>query len=335
MAVGGSSDKRGVISTCNYEARAFGIHSAMATAHAKKLCPELLVVPHNMQKYKEAALLIRDIFYEYTDKVEPLSLDEAYLDVSESETCQGSATLIAQEIMARVHEKVGITISAGVAPNKFLAKVGSDWNKPNGLCVITPPQVAAFVRDLPVKKINGVGKVTATKLQQIGVEICDDLQAYSVYELVDLFGSFGQRLHTLSRGDDDRPVKVSRQRKSLSVEHTYQSDIEGVEYCVKQLPQLYEQLFKRLESLEGRYSVTKQFVKLKFSDFQTTTMECVINGRPRISIYADLFRQAHTRGNGLAVRLLGVGVRFQIEEEHASLQLPLFPAHMYEQNPMV
>ena len=331
MAVGGSSDKRGVISTCNYEARAFGVRSAMPTAQAKKLCPDLLVVPHNMQKYREAALVIRDIFHEYTDVVEPLSLDEAYLDVSESDKCQGSATLIAQEIMQRVQETVGITISAGVAPNKFLAKVGSDWNKPNGLCVITPAQVAEFVVDLPVNRINGVGKVTAAKLEQLGVKTCSDLQGFSVYKLVDLFGAFGQRLHKLCRGDDDRPVKVSRQRKSLSVEHTYHSDIDGVDHCIEQLPQLFEQMHQRLQPLDGQYKVTKQFVKLKFSDFQTTTMECVISGTPRISIYADLFRQAYERGNGLAVRLLGGGVRFQVEEAWASLQLPLFTKEMLEQ----
>ncbi|MCR8924053.1 DNA polymerase IV [Dasania sp. GY-MA-18] len=325
MAVGGSSDKRGVISTCNYEARAYGVHSAMATAHAKKLCPDLLVVPHNMAKYRLAAQQIRDIFYDYTDAVEPVSLDEAYLDVSASSACQGSATLIAKEIMARVHAEVGITLSAGVAGNKFLAKIGSDWNKPNGLCVILPQQVADFVVELPVAKINGVGKVTAEKLQRLGVQRCGDLQAYTVFELVELFGAFGQRLYKLCRGEDDRPVKVSRQRKSLSVEHTYPEDKDSLSQCLQQLPALFAQLNQRLEGLEGSYLVTKQFVKFKFSDFQTTTVECVVAGSIRLSVYHDLFQQAFERGAGLGVRLLGLGVRFQVSHDSYGEQLPLFP----------
>ncbi|WP_339670842.1 DNA polymerase IV [Dasania marina] len=328
MAVGGSSELRGVISTCNYEARAYGVHSAMATAQAKKRCPDLLVVPHNMAKYRLAAQQIRDIFYDYSDAVEPVSLDEAYLDVSNSSACQGSATLIAQEIMARVFAEVGITLSAGVASNKFLAKIGSDWNKPNGLCVILPQQVADFVVDLPVVKINGVGKVTAEKLHRMGVQRCGELQRYTVFELVELFGAFGQRLHQLCRGEDERLVKPSRQRKSLSVEHTYPVDKNGLAQCLAQLPVLFAQLQQRLQALDGRYPVSKQFVKFKFSDFQSTTVECVTAGSIRLSVYHDLFHQAFARGAGLSVRLLGLGVRFQVSQELLEIQLPLFPAEL-------
>lgn len=324
LAVGGSADRRGVISTCNYEARAYGVRSAMATATAKRLCPELLVVPHSMDKYKQAAQQIRDVFYDYSDLVEPLSLDEAFIDVSGSEHCGGSATLIAEEMRQRVLATVGITVSAGVAPNKFLAKIGSDWNKPNGLCVIAPARVDAFVRQLPVNKLFGVGKVTAAKLHRLGIKTCGDLRSYDVFQLTDRFGSFGARLHELSHGIDHRPVKTSRPRKSLSVEHTYAADLASAQGCLGQLPALYGTLNDRLARLDEGYRVSKQFVKIKFNNFQSTTMECIARGRPRMAVFADLFQQSLLRGEGLPVRLLGLGVRFQERESGSALQLSLF-----------
>ncbi|MFA7554029.1 MAG: DNA polymerase IV [Spongiibacteraceae bacterium] len=323
MAVGGSADRRGAISTCNYEARVFGVRSAMATATAKRLCPGLLVVPHRMAAYKEAAAQIRNIFYDYSDLVEPLSLDEAFIDVSDSMACRGSATLIAEEIRQRVYDTVGITVSAGVAPNKFLAKIGSDWNKPNGLWVVPPDKVDQFVVGLSVDRLAGVGKVTADKLHRIGIYTCGDLRDYDVYQLTELFGSFGLRLHQLSYGIDDRPVKTSRRRKSLSVEHTYAADLPSLNGCLEQLPDLFEQLTQRLSVLDSSYNVTKQFVKVKFSSFQSTTMECAVTGPLTMATFRDLCRGSFIRGEGLAVRLLGVGVRFQ-DVSGAGLQLPLF-----------
>ena len=323
MAVGGRTDRRGVISTCNYEARAYGVHSAMATVTAKKLCPELLVVPHSMEKYRQAAQQIREIFYDYTERVEPLSLDEAYLDVSESSACHGSATLIAQQIRQRVFDTVGITLSAGVAPNKFLAKVGSDWNKPNGLFVITPAEVDDFVQHLPVVRLHGVGKVMAAKLHKQGIYRCGDLRRYSVFELIDLFGSFGSRLYELSWGRDDRAVVSSRVRKSISVEHTYTNDLLSVEQSLNELPALFGQFKQRLEGLSSSVIINKQFVKFKFSNFQSTTMECQVSGSPRLSIFRQLLSDAFPRGAGQAVRLMGLGVRFQINSHHG-LQLSLF-----------
>lgn len=320
IAIGGSADRRGVIATCNYPARAYGVHSAMATATARKLCPDLILVPHNMDKYRLAAEQIRDIFADYTDVIEPLSLDEAFLDVSGVD----NATAIAREISQRVLREVGISISAGVAPNKFLAKVGSDWNKPNGLCVIPPPKVDDFVHQLPVTRIFGVGKVTAGKLQRMGVVTCGDLRAFSVFELTEHFGSFGKRLYELSRGIDDRPVKTSRRRKSLSVEHTYAADLPGFDRCLSRLPELFERLTRRLEAVDSGYQVSKQFVKIKFSNFQSTTRECVSNGQPAIGLFQELYRQSITRGDGLPVRLLGMGVRFQDQDWGESSQLQLF-----------
>jgi len=326
IAVGGSSDRRGVIATCNYPARAYGVRSAMPTATALRLCPELLVLPGQMDKYREAAYQIRDIFHDYTDLVEPLSLDEAYLDVSDSDLCHGSATLIAKTIRQRVKDEVGITISAGVAPNKFLAKIGSDWNKPDGLCVITPDNVNDFVRQLPVAKLNGVGKVTAQKLERMDINSCQDLQQSDLKTLTQAFGSFGLRLYELSRGIDDREVKTSRRRKSLSVEHTYAIDLTSLEACIQQLPMLFEKLQQRLESVSGQYRVNKQVVKMKFANFQTTTVECMVGGTIRLAIFQGLLRDAHQRMS-LPVRLLGVGVRFADDAVLGYQQLPLFAAN--------
>ncbi len=307
IAIGGAASRRGVIATCNYPARAFGVHSAMATVTAQKRCPELLLLPHRMEQYRLAAEQIREIFMDYTELLEPLSLDEAFLDVSGAE----SATGIAREIRRRVEREVGITLSAGVAPNKFLAKVGSDWNKPNGLCVIPPQRVDAFVQQLPVKRLFGVGRVTAEKLRRMGVVDCAGLRAFSVFELTDRFGSFGQRLYELSRGIDDRPVKSGRRRKSLSVEHTYMADLRGFDRCLLQLPELYQRLIHRLQTIDAGYRVSKQFVKIKFNNFQSTHRECVSTGVPGISLFQQLYQQSISRGDGLPVRLLGMGVRFQ------------------------
>ena len=191
LAIGGAPERRGVIATCNYPARKYGIHSAMSTATALRLCPNLTVVSGNMAKYKAVSAQVMQIFSDYTDLIEPLSLDEAFLDVTASTSCQGSATLIAQEIMQRVEQNLGITLSAGVAPNKFLAKIASDWNKPNGLFVIRPQEIDSFVHNLPVKKISGVGKKTAERLHKLGIETCGGLRKRSYADLIQHFGKFG------------------------------------------------------------------------------------------------------------------------------------------------
>lgn len=323
LAVGGGADRRGVISTCNYEARRYGVRSAMASAYARRLCPDLLIVPHRMEAYREASLAMRDIFHDYAERVEPLSLDEAFLDVTDSDVCQGSATRIAEAIRRRVRERLGISVSAGVAPNKFLAKVASDWRKPDGLFVVPPEAVDEFVRALPVARIPGVGRATANRLAQMGVSSCGDLQHYDVFELSERFGAMGVRLHQLSHGRDERPVTVSRRRKSLSVEHTFARDLPDLEQCLGQLPGLLQSLGRRLRRVDGDYRVVKAFVKLKFDDFATTTLERV-GTELGLARYRDLCREAWVRGER-PVRLLGLGVRFvDLREEHCLRQLPLF-----------
>lgn len=326
IAVGGRSERRGVISTCNYVARRFGVHSAMPTSHAKRLCPDLLVLPHRMDAYREASLQMRSIFYEYTDLIEPLSLDEAFLDVSDSEFHNGSATLIAQEIRARIQKEIGITVSAGIAPNKFLAKIASDWNKPNGQFVIPPAKVAAFVANLPVKKIYGVGKAMAAKLAESSIFTCGDLHKFSVFELTQRFGQMGTRLYHLSRGVDDRPVTVDRRRKSLSVENTFANDLPGLAHCLNEIPALSQQLAIRLRRVDDDYQVVKLFVKIKFSDFSITTIERSASA-VALSELQNLCSDAYERKN-MPVRLLGVGVRFiDLRVDNNFLQLELFNSH--------
>lgn len=323
IAVGGSSQGRGVISTCNYPARRFGIHSAMPTRTALRLCPQLVLLPHRFDAYRDASHAMRRIFYEYTDLVEPLSLDEAFLDVTGNTAHQGSATRIAHEIRQRIEKEIGITVSAGIAPNKFLAKIASDWHKPNGQKVITPDAVDAFVTELPVGKIFGVGKAMAAKLAEANLLTCGDLQAVSHLELVKKFGTMGQRLYSLCRGIDDRPVVSDRRRKSLSVENTFSTDLPSLEACLNELPQLTAELMERLQRVDAYYRVVKVFVKIKFSDFTTTTIERA-GQQPDVVEYRRLCEEAYDR-HASAVRLLGVGVRFvDLKNSHELQQLDLF-----------
>jgi DNA polymerase-4 len=324
IAIGGKSDRRGVVATCNYKAREYGVRSAMPTGQALRLCPDLVVVPGTMSKYQTAAQHIREIFYRYTDKVEPLSLDEAYLDVTDCNECQGSATLIAQEIRQVIAREVGVTASAGVAPNKFLAKVASDLNKPDGQYVITPSEVDAFVVRLDVKRLFGVGKVISDRLRRLGIATCGDLRQRSVVELVEYFGVFGRRLHDLSFGRDDREVKSDSRRKSLSVERTYSDDLADLPAILRKLPDLLVELRSRLRRVDADYLVIKQVVKIKFHDFTITTVERqVVRGLP-IEAFEELCIQAWERG-GRPVRLIGVGVRFlDTRDEGRAVQLELF-----------
>lgn len=324
LAVGGSSERRGVVATCNYEARKYGIHSAMPMATALRRCSQLRVVPPRMDVYRQVSRQVQSIFSDYTDLIEPLSLDEAYLDVSEAQACRGSATLIASEIRQRVRETLGITISAGIAPNKFLAKIASDWNKPDGQYVIRPQEVDDFVRQLPVKKLFGVGKVTAGRLHSLGISTCEDLRAYSEQALLAQFGSFGARLHQLCRGIDDRPVKVERQRKSLSVENTFAADLPDLDACLLHIDELYQQMQRRWQSIQSRYRVSGCFVKLKFNNFVSTTAEHLAVDMHR-DWFPGLMAQAWQR-HQRPVRLIGLGVRLKPrdpETEVDQLQLAL------------
>jgi DNA polymerase-4 len=320
VAVGGRADQRGVVATCNYEARRFGVRSAMATSQALQRCPNLIVLPPAMEKYRVASRQILAIYRDYTDLVEPLSLDEAYLDVTNSPQCNGSATLIAQEIRARIADTVGITASAGIAPNKFLAKIASDWNKPDGQFVIKPNQIDAFVAVLPVDKLFGVGKVTAAKLKKLGAVTCADLRDWPMAKLHQHFGKFGERLFELCRGIDIREVSTTRERKSVSVEETYTIDLPNLAACVQHLPDLVDKLTQRVQRAEAERSIHKLFIKIRFSDFRQTTVEC-IGASLDAAVFQQLIETGFQRGQR-PVRLLGVGVR--LTEDEVIHQLGLF-----------
>lgn len=325
MAVGGRPGSRGVISTCNYEARRYGIHSAMASGQAMKLCPNLVLLPHSMEKYKIASRQLKQIFLDYSDCVEMFSIDEAYLDVTESPHCQGSATLIAREIRRRVQNEIGITLSAGVATNKFLAKIASEWRKPDGLYTIPPGEELNFVSALPVKYIQGVGKVTQGKMERLGLYSCGDIRHTPIETLLEHFGSFAQRLKQLSEGIDERPVKPDRIRKSLSVEHTFSKDLPDLSACLKEVNWTYEKLEDRLSSLKPPYRIVKLQVKVKFDDFSQTTME---TGGSALDL--DVFKLLVSRAvsrQKRPVRLIGMGVQLGSQDRNLlAEQMELFPA---------
>jgi DNA polymerase-4 len=308
IAVGGSPERRGVLTTCNYEARRYGLHSAMASAQAVRRCPDLLILPVDMEKYRAASRRIHAILRRYTERIEPLSLDEAYLDVTGSPTCDGSATRIAERIRAEIRARESLTASAGVAPNKFLAKVASDWDKPDGLYVIPPDEVAAFVARLPVARIPGVGPVTARRLAELGLHHCADLQAQAPGELARRFGRFGQTLHALAHGLDPRPVQSQRLRKSLSVERTYPRDLPDLAACLAQLPALLEELRARLAGAEAHGPARAAFVKLKFNDFTQTTAQMPAHSA-ELAELEGLVETAWGRAQR-PVRLLGLGLQF-------------------------
>lgn len=321
VAVGGDPSRRGVIATCNYEARAFGVHSALASAQALKRCPDLVILPPDFAKYRRVSQQIRQIFAHYTDLIEPLSLDEAFLDVTASPLFDNSATRIAAAIRADVRRDIRLTISAGVAPNKFLAKVASDWRKPDGLFTLAPAQVAAFVKTLPVKRIFGVGQVTQQKMQALGLTTCGDLQQLSQRELAQQFGSFGERLYHLCRGEDDRPVEPSRRHKSVSVENTYAEDLPDLDAWQEALPDLFEDLLRRWQRLDSSYTQASLHAKVRYQDF--VQAGCQASQLPlTLESFAGLFRQLWEKRQAPA-RLLGIGIR--LKDSDGALQPDLFP----------
>jgi len=321
IAIGGNADRRGVIATCSYEARDYGIHSAMASARALKLCPELILIHPNMKKYKEASQQAHQIFKRYSQIIEPLSLDEAFLDVSNSELFQGSATLIAQALRKEIQNEIGVSASAGIAPNKFLAKIASDWHKPNGQFTIKPDEIDAFVAQLPIGKIFGVGKVTERRMQKQGIKTCGDLRQFSKLELAKKFGSFGESLYNLCRGIDERAVNTQRTRKSISVENTYEYDLNNYEEGLKNLPELETELHARYEKIKQNYHSTGIMVKIKFSDFTQTTVEqsCDVYNS---EIAKELLKTAFKRKN-LGVRLMGLGLKLKSNRQSNDKQLIL------------
>lgn len=313
VGVGGSSG-RGVLTTANYEARKFGCRSAMPVFKARQLCPEIILTPVRFDVYREESAKIRAIFGRYTDLVQPLSLDEAYLDVTHR---LESGAALAKEIRRAIYLETGLTASAGIAPNKMIAKVASDWNKPDGQLEVRPEDVDGFMRGLRVAKLQGVGKKGQETLAKFGVETCGDLQQFSKVEISEKLGRWGLELYERCRGRDEREVSVDRTRKSLSKERTFRENIEDVDWLMNVLRKLrteVEEAVKRKFDQE----IKSRVVKLKFEDFTQTTAEKA-GGLMEESVYEELLRLAWSRGGGKSVRLLGVGVKFEEEENQLDL----------------
>jgi len=308
VAVGGSSE-RGVVAAASYEARKFGVHSAMPSVTAKRRCPDLIFVKHRFEVYTEVSRQIREIFAEYTDLVEPLSLDEAYLDVTENHKGIETATRIAEEIRARIKDVTSLTASAGVSYNKFLAKIASDYRKPDGLFVITPKNGPSFVETLPVKKFHGVGPATAARMEELGIETGADLKAKRLPFLQAHFGKAGAYFYWVARGIDNRPVRSSRIRKSVGAENTLAVNLESLKAASNALQPIIDKLWRHCEkaNIRGR-TVT---LKVKFADFtiitRSRTMASAIDSRIEVdAVSSSLLSSVFPIPK--PIRLLGVSI---------------------------
>ena len=318
LAIGGPPNTRSVLCTSNYLARRFGVKSAMSSSQAVRLCPSLVILPPRFDKYKKESLKIAEIFKRYTSFIEFLSLDEAFLDVTQS--CKGGglfASQIAKEIKLAVKKETGLTISAGVSFNKFLAKVGSDWKKPDGFFVIPPENRESFMKNLAVKFIFGVGQKTLKKLHDLNIHTCSDIQKRSLQELRAIFGSRYLDIYYLSHGLDFRNVDSEHRRKSVSTEETFSKDIYTEEELVLKLKELYEDWCRRFVKY-SQQEIKSAVVKVKYHDFSQTTHEVKLNQKPSIEIFMQLLKEVLIKRND-PIRLLGLGVR--IDEENKTQQL--------------
>jgi len=316
---------RSVVCAASYEARVFGVRSAMPAARAERLCPDAVFVPPDFARYKAVSRQVREIFLRHTDLVQPLSLDEAYLDVTEPKVASPSATESARMIRAEIREATSLTASAGVAPNKFIAKIASDWNKPDGLFVVKPSQVEAFLTPLPVSKIPGVGKVMEKKLADIGVATVGDLRGFALEELQARFGSFGAGLYRRARGIDERPVEPDQPVQSISNEDTFEHDLPlyAFEDALRHLAGKAWEASRKTQRV-GRTVV----LKLKTSDFRILTRSHTPGAPPasleEFTAIALALRDRVQLPDSTRYRLAGVGLSGFRDPEEVPVQAPLF-----------
>jgi DNA polymerase-4 len=324
VAVGGSGE-RSVVAAASYEARKFGVRSAMPSVIAKRLCPNLIFVKHNFTRYTEVSAAIHEIFREYTDLIEPLSIDEAFLDVTEDKKKIGSATLIAKKIRNEIKSRTGLTASAGVSVNKFLAKIASDINKPDGLFLIKPEDAEKFIEGLSVEKFYGIGKVTAQKMHKLGIHTGADLKNWDLVSLVRNFGKAGVFFYDIVRGIDERPVESDQERKSVGTELTYEKDLITRFEIIAELYKLEKELMERLEHSEttGR-TIT---LKVKFSDFRqitrSKTLQSYIRDFETLHKEVSEIRKS-LKLEGSRIRLLGLSISNLETEDCEDRQLYLF-----------
>ncbi len=319
-----SHHPRAVIAAASYPARTFGLRSAMSMTQAKKICPQVVVIEPNFNKYREVSTQIHQIFQKYTPLIEPLSLDEAYLDVTENLQNIASATEVAMRIREDIFQATGLTASAGVAPNKFLAKIASDWNKPNGICVIKPSQVQSFIQNLELKKIPGVGKVTQEKLKTLNLETLGDLQNIEESFLTHHFGKYGKQLFLYAKGIDERPVQIERERQSISKETTFDQDL-NLKQCHPYWPKLIDQVWEILD--KKNLCARGVSAKLKLKNFQvlqhSKSFKHPLKNKDELQqILENLLAEMHIPQND-EFRLVGVGV-YQLSEKKPQPQLSLW-----------
>jgi DNA polymerase IV len=315
VIVGGAPGSRGVVAACSYEARQYGVHSAMPSAQAYRLCPQAVFVRPRFEVYHQVSQRIQQIFQEFTPVFEPLSLDEAFLDVTALTRWSGSATLIAREIKTRIRMQTGLSASAGVSYNKFLAKIASGMDKPDGLFVITPEQGQSFIAQLPVGKFFGVGKATEARMHGLGIYTGEDLRQRTAEELVRHFGKTGHFFYNIARGIDERPVIAERARKSLSKETTFEQDLRDPRLMLEQLMELAGEVSAVLHKEQLRARTL--FIKVKYSDFKQVTRRLTLTDPvAEFSIFREeigtLLKKTDIKKK--AVRLLGFGVSGLIEE---------------------
>jgi len=310
VIVGGDPKSRGVVAACSYEARKFGIHSAMPSVTAYRLCPDAVFIRSRFDVYRAVSSQIREIFYEYTDLVEPLSLDEAFLDVTENYKGMPSATLIAREIKKKIYDRTGgLTSSAGVSFNKFIAKVASDINKPDGITVITPEMADEFIDKLPIRKFFGVGKVTEGKMLNLGIKTGADLKKYKKEQLIQIFGKSGRYFYDTAHGLDERPVDPNRIRKSIGKETTFPEDLNDTDQMIEILEDIAAKLENSLikKDAKGR-TIT---LKVKYFDFQSITRSITVDEPAEsASVIMKYVKPllAKTEAGDKKVRLLGISI---------------------------
>ncbi len=309
LVVGGSPQGRGVIAAASYEARKFGVHSAMPASRAVRLCPSAIFVKPRFDVYKEVSQQIRAIFLEYTDLVEPLSLDEAYLDVTENHKGSPSATLIAREIKKRIKEETWLTASAGISENKFLAKIASDMDKPDGIYLISPEKAEAFIEELPIGKFHGVGKATQEKMERLGIHTGKDLKTWEEVDLVKQFGKSGHHYYRIARGIDNRMVKPDRIRKSIGKERTFSEDVSDLEWIENFLDELAEKVSISMQKLDAAGKTIT--LKVRYKNFDTVTRSQTLfqytNSKEELSSIAKTLL-LETEAGEREVRLLGISV---------------------------
>ena len=321
VAVAGSENKRGVVTTCNYVARKYGVKSAMPSITAKKLCPNIIFLPVNFDKYKKISSDIQKIFVCYTKKIEPIALDEAYLDVTNSRYCDGNPETMARQIRQKIFDDFKLTASAGISSNKFLSKIASNWNKPNGQFSIKDNEIDEFILKVPIRKIFGIGEKNEKKLLSYKIKNCADLQTLDKSQLIDIFGKYGITLFYLCRGMDNREVESNKISKSLSVEDTFSTDLLTLEECVNQMKLIFKKLTSRLKESNNKNRLVKScFIKIKYNNFRTTSSQKLCS-KLSIDVIINLLTKSY-QDKSKPIRLLGAGIQF-LDSGNSQLNLKI------------